>query len=297
MAGEVPDRTVSTGFADLDAATGGYRGGDLWILGARPGIGKTVYAVTSGNKVARKGWGVKLFSLEVAEPQIMARLLADLAFAAGDPVPFKDVLRAQAKRDVLTGSQLDRLERARELLADRPLVLDVASRLSPGEIKLRVHAERQRMAARGVELKVVFIDYLKQVAASDRYKGNRVQEIGEVSYSLKQLAKDEDVCVVLLAQLNRELEKREDKRPTLADLRDSGDLEADADVVAFLHRESHHLLNSEAYKRQDPDTLSRYLDTKYEAEVILGKNRAGPTITVPLWCNMACSTMSDHVRS
>lgn len=296
MAGDIPDRTVSTGFADLDRATGGYRGGDLWIVGARPGVGKTVFAVSSANRVARRGWGAKLFSLEVAEPQIMARLLADITYSAADPIAFSDVLRAQAKADVLNESHLDKLEHARELLAERPLVLDVASRLSPGEIRMRVRAERQRMAARGVDLKVVFIDYLKQVAASDRYKGNRVQEIGEISYSLKQLAKDEEVCVVLLCQLNRELEKREDKRPTLADLRDSGDLEADADVVAFLHREAHHIQASEAFKANDPAALSRFLDVQNDAEVILGKNRAGPTVTVKLWANMASSTMSDHAR-
>ena len=295
-AGEGGDRTVSTGFADLDRATGGYRGGDLWIVGARPGVGKTVFAVSSANRVARRGWGAKLFSLEVAEPQIMARLLADLTYSAADPIAFSDILRAQAKAGVLTEAHFDRLERGREMLAERPLVLDVASRLSPGEIRIRVRAERQRMAARGIELKVVFIDYLKQVAASDRYKGNRVQEIGEISYSLKQLAKDEDVCVVLLAQLNRALENREDKRPVLADIRDSGDLEADADVVAFLHREAHHIQASEAYKANDPEALSRFLDVKSDAEVILGKNRAGPTVTVPLWCSMASSTMSDHVR-
>ena len=86
---------------------------------------------------------------------------------------------------------------------------------------------------RGSALKVIFIDYLKQIQASDRYKGNRVYEVGEISYSLKQLAKDEGICVVLLAQLNRALEGRDDKRPSLSDLRESGDLEADADVVAL----------------------------------------------------------------
>ena len=295
--GQVEDAPASTGFRDLDEATaGGFVAGDLWVVGARPGVGKTVFAVTSANKVARRGDGVLFFSLEVAERQIIARILADLAFTASEPIEYREILRSQSRRDVLSTSQLGRLAHARELLAERPLVLDVASRLSPMEIRLRVRAERQRMAARGIALKVVFIDYLKQIAASDRYKGSRVYEIGEITYSLKQLAKDEGVCVVLLAQLNRELEKRDDKRPTLADIRDSGDIETDADVIAFLHREAHHIEASEAYRKEDPETVSRFLDHKYEAEVILGKVRAGSKVTAKLWCNMACSTMSDHVR-
>lgn len=295
-AGQGKPMTASTGFSDLDRATGGYRAGDLWILGARPGVGKTVFAVTSANKVARRGVGTLLFSLEVAEPQMTARLLADLAFSSSHRMSFKQILAAENRADAITDEQAARLAVAYETLTRMPLVLDVASRLSPGEIRIRVRAERQRMAARGVDLKVVFIDYLKQVAASDRYKGNRVQEIGEISYSLKQLAKDEGVCVVLLAQLNRELEKREDKRPTLADLRDSGDLEADADVVAFLHREAHHFRNSAAHRNGGDEAAVRLIEMESHAEVILGKNRAGEQATIDLWCDVACATMSDHVR-
>lgn len=295
-AGQAKAATTSTGFADLDRATGGFRAGDLWIVGARPGVGKTVFAVTTCNKVARHGAGVLLFSLEVAEPQMTARLLSDLAFSSSNRIAFKQILAAENHADALSDEQANRVALAQERLTTMPLVIDVASRLSPGEIRIRVRAERQRMAARGVELKVIFIDYLKQIAASDRYKGNRVQEIGEISYSLKQLAKDEGVCVVLLAQLNRALESREDKRPQLSDLRDSGDLEADADVVAFLHREAHVFRSSTAYRDGGDEAALHLSEIENQAEVILGKNRAGECATINLWCDIGCSTMSDHAR-
>lgn len=186
------------------------------------------------------------------------------------------------------------LERVAERLGGMPLVIDAPSRLTPAEIRVRVRTEKARMAARGCSLNVVFIDYLKQVQASDRYKGNRVYEVGEISYSLKQIAKDEGVCIVLLVQLNRALETRENKRPILSDLRESGDLEADADVVAFLHRESVHIENSPDYISKKGEAVAAYVEAQNKAEIILAKNRAGPTETVHLWCDMAFSTMADR---
>ena len=143
---------------------------------------------------------------------------------------------------------------------------------------------------------MVFIDYLKFIRASDRYRGQRHYEVGEISAGLKQLAKDEELCVVLLAQLNRALESREDKRPNLSDLRESGDLEADADVVAFLHREAHHILKSPEFRSGAAEAHARYAAVERDAELIVGKNRAGPERTIKLWCLPACSTMADAAR-
>ncbi len=218
-------------------------------------------------------------------------MLADLAYAHRQPITFQRIMRGE-----LAADEIWALEEARDRLTGMPLAIDVASRLTPADIRIRVRSERDRMAAKGVELKVVFIDYLKQIQASDRYKGNRVYEVGEISYSLKQLAKDEDVCVVLLAQLNRALEGREDKRPTLSDLRESGDLEADADVVGFIHREAYYIEKSAEYRASDPEAVANLLKHRNTAELILGKNRAGPTCTVHLWCDVSCSTMGNQAR-
>ncbi|MCW6512624.1 helicase DnaB [Hyphomicrobiales bacterium BP6-180914] len=291
QSGEEKKRLVSTGFDDLDRATTGYQPGALWVLAARPGMGKTTFFVASANRAARRGAGVLGFALEVGNDQIHSRILADLAYSSRDPISFKNIMA-----DEITPDEVWRLETAQERLGSMPLTIDVPSRLTPSEIRMRIRTEKDRMAATGVPLNVVFIDYLKQIQASDRYSGNRVYEVGEISYSLKQIAKDEGICIVLLAQLNRALESREDKRPILADLRESGDLEADADVVAFLHREAMYIQRSPAYLDGDPDAVTRFLDEQNRAELILGKNRAGETRTVSLWCDMACSTMSDHVR-
>lgn len=287
--GELKDEGISTGFRGIDVLTRGYRPGTLWVLGARPGVGKTVFFVTSAVKVARRGSGVLGFSLEVPEEQITARILADMAYDPRRPIAFSQIMSGD-----LDDTDLWCLDDMQKRLATMPLAIDVASRLTVSEIRARIHAERERMAKAGIRLSVVFIDYLKFVQATDRYHGQRVYEVGEISAGLKQIAKDEKLCVVLLAQLNRALEARDDKRPGLSDLRESGDLEADADVVAFLHREAYHIEKSSAFRRQDDDAVSRLANCKHDAEVILGKNRAGPTNVVHLWCDVSASTMSGH---
>jgi replicative DNA helicase len=119
--------------------------------------------------------------------------------------------------------------------------------------------------------------------------------VGEISAALKAAAKDEGVCVVLLAQLNRALESREDKRPGLSDLRESGDLEADADVVAFIHREHYYLEKNKSREGADERTV-RMEETKNQAELILGKNRSGPCKSIDLFCNVGCSTMATRSK-
>jgi replicative DNA helicase len=297
----ITSQGVTTGFRQLDDWTGGYEPGMLWILAARPGVGKTVYMAASGIRVARRGghaiadggqgFGVLEFSLEVPERQIIARHLADLSYRPSHPIEFSRILRGD-----LDESDDWALGAAQKALMQMPLVIDCAPRLTLQEISARVRQERATMAKQGVRLAVVFIDYLKFIKASDRYKGQRHYEVGEISAGLKELAKQEDLCVVLLAQLNRALEARDDKRPGLADLRESGDLEADADVVAFLHRESYHIEKSPAYRAQNVEAIEKHLSLKHDAEVILGKNRAGPTSIAHLWCDVACSSMSNQSR-
>jgi len=291
MAGSAPTTAISTGFTDLDDATGGYRPGELWIVAGRPGMGKSIVAVTSAAKVARAGHGVLAFSLELPEEQFTARLLADLCYSSRRPIGFGAIMRGQ-----LDDTDLWAVCDAQKRLETMPIVIDYSSRLSPSDIKARIHAEKNRMASSKKQLRVVFIDYLKFVQASDRYRGNRVYEVGEISAALKATAKDEEICVVLLAQLNRALEARDDKRPVLSDLRESGDLEADADVVAFIHREAYYLEKSAKARSGDIDTHVKLGAVGNKAELILGKNRAGPCKTIDLFCSVACSTMSTLVK-
>ncbi len=294
---EIQAQAVTTGFSDVDQATGGYEAGTLWVIGARPGVGKTVLLVSSSLKVARagekasrdgQGFGAIAFSLEVPEKQITARYLSDLSYRPRHKIEFGRIARGHVDDE-----EAWCLEDAKKRLDLLPLTIDVAPRLTVTEIAAKVRSEKARMAKRGIRLAVVFIDYLKFIKASDRYKGQRVYEVGEISASLKELAKQEGLCVVLLAQLNRALESRDDKRPGLSDLRESGDLEADADVVAFLHREAYHIEKSPEYRKGNGDATEQFLKCQFDADLILGKNRAGPTPSVPLWCDVSCSTMTD----
>jgi len=159
--------------------------------------------------------------------------------------------------------------------------------------KAQVHFERA-----GKRLGLVIVDHIGKVRPSNRYKGNKVHEIGEVSQALAQLAKIEDVAVLALVQLNRGVEGRENKRPTMADLRDSGDLEQDADTVLLAYREAYYL---EREKHDDDDSkekmrLAELERRKHELEVIVAKQRNGAVGTVKLWCDMQSNVITDMDR-
>lgn len=295
VAGEEHDSAISTGLPGLDRDTaGGFHPGDLWIVGGRPGLGKSILATGFATKIATRGTGVLLFSLELNERQVLARILADLAYSSNHRIVYRDIVSAN-----LSDTDLWHLEDAQKRLNKMPLVIDVASRLTVPQIVAKVRAEKTRMAKHGTELRVIFIDYLKMVASSDRYRGQRVLEVGEISGALKQLAKDEEVCVVLLSQLNRASVGREskDKRPDLLALRDSGDLEADADVVAFIHREAYYIAQSPEYRSGiDAEAQNLFIEKQFGGEIILAKSRLGPAGIVPIWCDVGCSTFAAQAR-
>jgi replicative DNA helicase len=185
--------------------TGGFQPGELWINAGRPGQGKTILATVFARRVAEhgamllesgeQGVGALLFSLELHKDQLAARILADLAYSSDRPITYGQIMRGE-----LHPEDLDRLEEAKERLARLPLAVDVAPALSVSEIAARVRTEKERMRKRNCRLGVVFIDYLKFIRATDRYRGLRVYEVGEITGALKQLAKLEDVCIVLLVR-------------------------------------------------------------------------------------------------
>jgi replicative DNA helicase len=153
------------------------------------------------------------------------------------------------------------------------------------------------MRKRGVRLAVVVIDYLKFVKATDRYRGMCVYEIGEITGALKQLAKAEAVCIILLVQANRGVESKDRRdRPTMADLRDSGDIEADADVVAFIYRESVYIKQSAEFVRGETEALIAFNEAQFRGEIIVAKTRSGPTGTVNIWIDAGASTFASQAR-
>ena len=290
--GETEEPGVTTGIPDLDRAMLGFRPGELVIVAGRPGMGKTTLGTALALRCsdvmrgARHG-GALYFALELGEEAIGARCLADLSYDRFDGPRHSDIRGGR-----LTTRQVDMLQRAECLLNERELEIDPRSSITVGEIEATCRAVARRMERDGRRLRVVFVDYLKQVSAGDRYRGNRVYEIGEITAGLRDIGKRLGLCMVLLTQLNRAVENREDKRPVLADLRESGDLENDADVVLLLYRDAYYLARD--LKSAEPDkvpTLRHRLEmVEHELEIIIAKNRNGEgEHTIKVFCDIGRS--------
>lgn len=227
---------IITGLAPLDRILGGLQLADLVIGAGRPGMGKTTFAGSIARAVAKTGeHGVGFFSLEMPERHIGARFLADEAFTERDPIHYTSIVRGDLGGDRATqDARHERLVSATRNLNNYPLILDCSSGLTVGDVYARTRAMAAKLEKQYKRrLSLLVVDYLKFVRPSDRYRGQRVQEVGEITAAFKTLAKDLNICVLLLSQLSRAVESRQDKRPELADLRDclAGDsLVADADT-------------------------------------------------------------------
>ena len=241
---------VPTGFADLDTLTNGLHPGQMVVIAARPAIGKSTLALDLARAAAIKHrLTTAMFSLEMSRNEITMRLLS-----AEARVPLQAMRTGQLGEDDWT-----RLARRMSEVVDAPLFIDDSPNMSMMEIRAKCRRLKQRH-----DLRMVIVDYL-QLMTSPRRVENRQQEVSEMSRSLKLLAKEVDVPVVAISQLNRGPEQRNDKRPLLSDLRESGSIEQDSDVVILLHRE-------DAYERESPRAG--------EADLIVAKHRNGPTTTV-----------------
>lgn len=246
---------VPTGFGMLDALTGGFQKSDLIILAARPSMGKTALALNiARNAAVESEIPVVIFSLEMSRQQLAMRLLSAEARVNSDKL----------RDGYLSPEELETLHLAGAVLEKAPLFIDDSP--DTGILNLRAKARRLK---KNEKIGLVVIDYIQLMKMPGRHE-RRDLEISEISRGLKALAKELDVPVVALSQLNRQLESRDDKRPRLSDLRESGALEQDADVVAFIHRE-------EVFRK--PEEKSAY---RGRAEIIVAKQRNGPTDRIPL---------------
>ncbi|MGY6587162.1 MAG: replicative DNA helicase [Wenzhouxiangella sp.] len=243
---------VPTGFSELDKRTSGLQATDLIIVAARPAMGKTTFSMNIAEKAAiRYKVPVAVFSMEMSDTQLVMRLFSSLG---------------QIGQEKLRSGKLDNhdwvnLRSAMNMLKDARMFIDQTPSLSP--IELRARARRMK---REHDIGLIVIDYL-QLMKVPGLGENRTQEISEISRSLKALAKELQVPVIALSQLNRALEQRPDKRPKMADLRESGAIEQDADLILFIYRD-------EIYNEDSPD--------KGKAEIIIGKHRHGATGHFPL---------------
>jgi len=279
------------GLPALDRATLGMRENQLVILAGRPGMGKTTAAIHFGLASARSGCGVIFISLEMDAGELSERALAACAY---DPRA-NDVLtyRAVALGREITDGGLMRLVEAQRRLDQLPFEIEQQPGLTVAQIAARVRQYRLRLERAGNFLGLVIIDHIGLIRASKRYAGNRVQELTEITGSLKGLAKELGAPVLALSQLSRAVENREDKRPKLADLRDSGSIEQDADVVIALFREAYYLEHQVDLSPEDEDRLAR-CQNALEIEIL--KQRSGPTTRVTCFCDVACNVLAEATR-
>jgi replicative DNA helicase len=247
---------LQTGFVDLDEKTAGLQQGELIIVAGRPSMGKTAFALNMAEQVAVKnGIPVAIFSMEMGATQLAMRLLGSIA----------RVDQHNMRTGRLNDEEWSRLSTAMGKLHDAPIYIDETGALNALELRSRA----RRIHRQSGKLGLVVVDYLQLMSsASQNQNENRATEISEISRSLKALAKELSVPVVALSQLNRALETRTEKRPMMSDLRESGAIEQDADVILFIYRD-------EVYYPDKPDI-------KGKAEVIIGKQRNGPIGTVHL---------------
>ena len=257
---------VPTGFTDLDALTNGLHGGQMIIIAARPAIGKSTLAVDICRAASIKhNLASVIFSLEMGRTELTMRLLA-----AEAGVPLQNMRKGEMKDD-----DWQRVASALGRVSDAPLFIDDSPNMSLMEIRAKCRRLKQRH-----DLRLVVVDYL-QLMSSGKKVESRQQEVSEFSRALKLLAKELEVPVIAVAQLNRGPEQRGDKKPMMSDLRESGSLEQDADVVMLLHRE-------DAYDKESPRAG--------EADIIVAKHRNGPTSTIQVAFQGHYSRFIDMAR-
>jgi replicative DNA helicase len=244
---------IATGFSELDRMTAGFQRNDLIIVGARPSVGKTAFALNIAQNVATKtGENVAIFSLEMGAEQLVMRMLC----AEGN-------IDAQRLRTgSLTDDDWGKLTMAMGSLSNAGIFIDDTPGVRISEIRSKCRRLKQEHG-----LGMILIDYLQLIQGNGRSGENRQQEVSEISRSLKQLARELKVPVIALSQLSRGVEQRQDKRPMMSDIRESGSIEQDADIVAFLYRDDYYDKESE---------------NKNIIEIIIAKQRNGPVGTVQL---------------
>ncbi len=245
---------ITTGYNHLDKITSGLHPNELIILAARPGMGKTAFALNLATNMAMLGKkSVAIFNMEMSAEQLAMRMLSSVG----------QIDNNKLKTGNLQHNDWKKVNEAISKLADTKIYIDDTAGMKISEMR----AKCRRLASMKDGLDVIIIDYLQLIEGSDRYKGNRVQEVTEISRALKTLAMELHVPIIALSQLSRNVEGkgRADKRPILSDLRDSGSIEQDADIVAMLHREDYY--NRELIENEN---VSR-------ATLIIAKHRNGPT--------------------
>ena len=247
---------IDTGYLSLNRYTNGFHRGELIILAARPGMGKTAFMLNMIIRQIKNGEKVMIFSLEMSKKSLIERMISMIS----------GVNLQKIRRGNITENELENIIKAFDFLDDlkENIVIIDKSNMTINEIKIEIRKKKQKDS-----VDIVYIDYLQLINSNSEYNNKNV-EVGEVSRISKVIARELDVAIVMLAQLSREVEKRTDKRPILSDLRDSGEIEQNADIVLFLYRPGYY------------SEIGQEINTE-ETEIIIAKHRNGPTGSIKLY--------------
>jgi replicative DNA helicase len=254
---------INSGFRDLDSMLGGLQRGDLMIIAARPSLGKSTLAMNIARNATQQGAVAAVFTMEMSRDQIALRLLCAEA----------EVVSHRLRIGLLTDAESARVMESIGELSDLSIYMDDSAVQTVPQMRSKL---RRLHTDRGVDL--VVVDYLQLMSGSGARGENRVTELGEITRSLKAVARDLNVPVIAISQLSRAIEQRPDHYPMLSDLRESGSIEQDADVVAFIHREDKYT-NQEQWEQRNPTKPF----PENLAQIVIAKNRHGPTSTVELY--------------
>jgi len=276
---------ITWGLRALDRKTLGLQRGELIVAAGRPGMGKSALGCSVARRSAEKGTRVLMISLEMGDISLTHRMLTDELFDRHGPLAYS-LLRSGKFQAV----DYERLADAGERLKLLPITIEQRPGLTVGQITALT---RQHQRKHGLDLLVV--DHMHLVRPSERYAGNRVAEVGEISGALKATAKDLGIAVLALCQLSRGVEQREDKRPTLSDLRWSGEIEQDADLIIMLHRQAYYLqrLLTSGSAEEQAEALTKLEKCSNVLEAIVEKARNGPTGIVHLFCDIGANVVRD----
>ncbi len=260
---------IPTGYIDFDRITSGFQNSDLIVIASRPGMGKTSLVMGMAKHIAtREKLPIAIFSLEMSKQQVALRLMS-----AESRINLQKLRDGKIKDD-----EWIRLARAVEKLAECKIYIDDTAFLTVMDLR-----SRARMMVSTNNIKLIIVDYIQLMQSTTNYRGNKVLEITEISQNLKGIAKELNIPVVAVSQLSREVEKREKKRPLLADLRESGSIEQDADLVAFIYRDDY-------YEKDESKHTGK-------AEIMIAKHRNGPTGKLDLRFNKEFASFSNLSKS
>ena len=278
---------IDTGFAGLNKMTTGFNKGDLIIVAARPAMGKTTLVLNMAQKALDTGKGVAFFSLEMPAEQLMLRMLS-----AKTSIALQNLRLGN-----LQDEEWSRLTSAAEVMSKAPLFIDDNGLLTIHQLRTKL----RKVKSKHPEIGLAVIDYLQLMSSANNK--DRHQEVSEISRGLKMIARELEIPIIALSQLNRSLESRSDRRPMLSDLRESGSIEQDADIILFVYRDAVYKQKDEkekeeAAKKENKEYKSTYIPrNEEEAEIIIGKQRNGPTGTIKLTFHKHCTRFVDLADS